>query len=41
MKKAVNVLLDVDVVGWLQNAGRGYQTRMNAILGEAMLISGV
>jgi len=41
IKKTVNVRLDADVLEWLQNAGKGYQTRMNAILREAMLHSGV
>ena len=40
IKKTVNVRLDADVIEWLQSAGRGYQTRMNAILREAMLHSG-
>ena len=31
--------LAADVIEWLQNAGRGYQTRMNSILREAMLHS--
>jgi uncharacterized protein (DUF4415 family) len=39
IKKTVNVRLDADVIEWLQNGGRGYQTRMNAILREAMLQS--
>ena len=39
IKKTVNVRLDADVIEWLQSAGRGYQTRMNAILREAMLSS--
>jgi len=39
IKKTVNVRLDADVVEWLQSEGRGYQTRMNAILREAMLNS--
>ena len=39
IKKTVNVRLDTDVIEWLQSAGRGYQTRMNAILREAMLNS--
>ena len=38
-KKMVNVRLDADIIEWLQSAGRGYQTRMNAILREAMLHS--
>ena len=39
IKKTVNVRLDADVIEWLQNAGKGYQTRMNTILREAMLQS--
>jgi uncharacterized protein (DUF4415 family) len=39
VKKTVNVRLDADVIEWLQCAGKGYQTRMNAILREAMLHS--
>jgi uncharacterized protein (DUF4415 family) len=37
IKKTVNVRLDADIIEWLQSAGRGYQTRMNSILREAML----
>ena len=40
IKKTVNVRLDADVIEWLQSEGRGYQTRMNAILRKAMLHSG-
>ena len=40
IKKTVNVRLDADIIEWLQSTGRGYQTRMNAILREAMLHSG-
>jgi len=29
--------LDTDVVLWLKSKGKGYQTRINAILREAML----
>ncbi|MDR3337954.1 MAG: BrnA antitoxin family protein [Treponema sp.] len=36
IKKTVNVRLDADVIEWLQSAGKGYQTRMNSILREAM-----
>jgi len=39
IKKTVNVRLDADIIEWLQSEGRGYQTRMNAILREAMLHS--
>mgnify|MGYP006274900213 CR=1 FL=1 len=31
--------LDTDVLVWLKSQGKGYQTRMNAILREAMLRS--
>ena len=37
IKKTVNVRIDADIIEWLQSAGRGYQTRMNAILREAMM----
>jgi uncharacterized protein (DUF4415 family) len=36
IKRTVNVRLDADVIDWLQSGGKGYQTRMNAILREAM-----
>ena len=39
IKKTVNVRLDADVIEWLQSDGKGYQTRMNAILRAAMLHS--
>ena len=39
IKKSVNVRLDADIIEWLQNAGKGYQTRMNTILRQAMLQS--
>jgi len=39
IKKTVNVRLDADIIEWLQSAGKGYQTRMNSILREAMLHS--
>jgi uncharacterized protein (DUF4415 family) len=31
-KKAVSIRLDRDVVEWFQRHGRGYQTRINAVL---------
>jgi len=37
VKKATSVRLDMDVLAWLKSQGRGYQTRMNAILRDAML----
>jgi len=36
---AITAKLDADVVAWLKKQGRGYQTRMNAILRNAMLHS--
>jgi uncharacterized protein (DUF4415 family) len=36
-KAKVNCTLDADVVAWLKKDGKGYQTRMNAILRKAML----
>jgi uncharacterized protein (DUF4415 family) len=38
-KAKVNCTLDADVVAWLNKDGKGYQTRMNAILRQAMLSS--
>jgi uncharacterized protein (DUF4415 family) len=31
-KKAVSIRLDEDVLKWFRRLGRGYQTRMNAVL---------
>ena len=39
IKKTINVRLDADIIEWLQNDGKGYQTRMNVIIREAMLHS--
>jgi len=39
IKKTVNVRLDANIIECLQAAGKGYQTRMNTILREAMLKS--
>ena len=38
-KKNVNVSLDIDIIEWLQSTGMSFQTRMNSILREAMLVS--
>ena len=35
-KKAVYVRLDADVLDWLKSQGKGYQTRMNAMLRALM-----
>lgn len=32
LKTPVNAKFDVDVVNWFKAQGRGYQTRMNAVL---------
>jgi uncharacterized protein (DUF4415 family) len=40
MKEAVTVRLDADVVHWLKRDGKGYQTRLNAILRREMEKSG-
>ena len=37
MKQQLTVGLDADVVAWLRRQGRGYQTRLNRVLREAML----
>jgi uncharacterized protein (DUF4415 family) len=37
VKQAVSMRLDADVVAWLKQNGRGYQTRVNRILREKMM----
>ena len=39
VKTHASVRIDSDVMAWLKSQGKGYQTRMNAILREAMLRS--
>lgn len=39
VKMHASVRIDSDVLTWLKSQGKGYQTRMNAILREAMLRS--
>lgn len=36
-KTVTTVRVDSDVVAWLKSKGKGYQTRLNLILREAML----
>ena len=36
IKKPLTIRLDADVLAWLKGQGRGYQTRINAILRTAM-----
>lgn len=40
LKRSTTVRLDADVLAWLRSQGRGYQTRLNAILRAAMLRDG-
>ena len=37
VKQSTTVRLDADVLAWLRQQGPGYQTRLNAILREAMI----
>ena len=37
VKQQLTVRLDSDVVAWLRQNGKGYQTRLNKVLREAML----
>ena len=36
-KTQASVRIDADVMEWLKRPGKGYQTRLNAILREAMI----
>jgi uncharacterized protein (DUF4415 family) len=36
-QSSTTVRLDTDVLRWLKSKGKSYQTRLNAILREAML----
>jgi uncharacterized protein (DUF4415 family) len=35
-KKSLTIRFDADVLAWLKAQGKGYQTRLNALLREAM-----
>ncbi|ATM22981.1 TPA: BrnA antitoxin family protein [Raoultella ornithinolytica] len=37
LKTQASVRIDADVMEWLKRPGKGYQTRLNAILREAMI----
>ena len=37
VKQQLTVRLDADVVAWLRQQGKGYQTRLNGLLRNAML----
>ena len=36
IKRPVTIRVDADVLAWLKRQGRGYQTRINKLLCEAM-----
>ncbi len=35
-KRSLTIRIDADVLAWLRGQGRGYQTRINALLRQAM-----
>jgi uncharacterized protein (DUF4415 family) len=37
VKQQVTVRIDADVIAWLKGQGKGYQSRLNHILRQAML----
>jgi uncharacterized protein (DUF4415 family) len=37
VKKQLTVRLDADILDWLKSQGKGYQSRLNGILRDAML----
>jgi uncharacterized protein (DUF4415 family) len=39
VKVPVSIKIDADVLSWFKSKGKGYQTRMNAALREAMFRS--
>lgn len=39
VKQQITARVDADVLAWLKGQGKGYQSRMNAILRDAMLSS--
>ena len=41
VKKQITARVDADVLAWLKAGGKGYQSRMNAILRREMLAKGV
>ena len=40
IKKPLTIRVDADVLAWLKGQGKGYQTRINALLRSAMERSG-
>ncbi len=39
-KESITIRLDADVLSWFRNMGKGYQTRINAVLRTYMEMSG-
>lgn len=39
VKKQTTIRIDADVLAWLKTYGRGYQTKINAILRHEMLVA--
>jgi uncharacterized protein (DUF4415 family) len=37
IKKSLTIRVDADVLAWVRSSGKGYQTRINGYLREAML----
>ncbi len=37
VKQSLTIRLDADVIAWLKSQGRGYQTRINSLLRNAMI----
>jgi uncharacterized protein (DUF4415 family) len=37
VKRQLTVRIDADILAWLKSQGKGYQSRLNAILRSAML----
>jgi uncharacterized protein (DUF4415 family) len=40
VKRQLTVRIDADVIHWLKSEGKGYQSRLNSILRDAMLRKG-
>jgi len=38
VKRQLTVRIDADVLAWLKSQGKGYQSRLNAILRSAMML---
>jgi uncharacterized protein (DUF4415 family) len=36
VKRSITIRLDADVLAWLRSQGKGYQTRVNGLLRNAM-----